>query len=461
MKVCTVAILFAIIAIDLTNASDQVAPSEIRITDGHSIQRALDANPSQIIYLPPGDYEISQAISITHDRSGLVGPGRIIQTDPKAPVIIISQADDVQLRELTLTRKAGQEGRYSGLMANSCDNLILDNLQVLDNCAANAAINLDRCTNSRLSNSLVRNYSRISIDDRTKSSNYGFAFKCIDGTGIQLTNCRGMLLQNNRVVEQKYLPTPEVKSEFELGKFTTKNAEKGALVSQETWDNEAYPTWHQGSAIYVGGPKSADRVQILGNYIENAAQGIDLHADHITVSQNIVNGAGVGMKAMHGSRNILIMGNQFIKCDHCAIQLQPGAGSHAGNVPVQTEEESPARPANVDGGTVVANNIISDFGYGNAHWIWGDERSAIALEYGQKAENPPLRDVVIQGNVVYDPGREETSADGKSTVVPPRYRYAILVTPDSNQLRGPVGIRFSNNVFHPGLLGISNVTIEQ
>jgi len=429
-------------------------PKQIAITDGASIQAALDSHPGQVIFVPPGDYEISAPIVISHDNSGLVGPGRIVQTNPDVAIVMASNAAGVQIRDLILTRPAGTDGKYSGLMVNSCRNAVIDNVQVLDNRAPSSSINIDKCVNGRLSNCLVRNYTCISVDDRTASPNYGFAFKCIDGTGIQFTNCQGMLIQGNRVEELLNLPTPEIKDKLGLGKFTTKNPTKGALISQEAWDSETFPTWHQGSAIYVGGdPTVSDRIQVLGNYVENAAQGIDLHSDHVIVAQNIVNNSALGVKAMHGARNILILGNQFSKCSIHAILLQPGAASHAAGKPAHAGEDPATSPANIDGASIIANNIISDFGYGDANWIWGNERDCICLEPGQTSENPPLTDVIISGNIVYDPGRDKILVDGKPTVAPPRYRYALLIA-------AAVNVQVANNILHPGSGSVSNVPLE-
>ena len=170
------------------------------------------------------------------------------------------------------------------------------------------------------------------------------------------------------------------------------------------------------------------------------------------VSQNIVNNAFMGMKAMHGSRNVLIIGNQFSKNDLWSIGLMPGAASHAA-----APARDGAKPveANVDGGSIIANNIISDFGYGNAHWIWGggDNCYPIRFDTGQKPDNPPLADVVIQGNVVYDTGRDGVLVDGVPKVVPPRYAYALFVPKNAK------GIRIFNNIFHPGTKGVSNVPL--
>lgn len=202
-----------------------------------SIQAALDANPGRVAYVPSGDYEISGKIRLGSDRSGLVGPGRIIQRNSDQPIIEIEKAEGIQIRGLTLTRP----------------------------------------------------------DGRTETSNEG----------------------------------------------------------------------------------------IIANHIENAAQGIDLHADHVIVANNIVTNSFVGMKAMHGSRNVLITGNQFTRNSLWAIGLMPGAAAH---------------PDNADGGSIIANNIISDFGHGDAHWIWGNERAPIRFDTGQQPDDPPLTDVIVQGN---------------------------------------------------------------
>ena len=452
------AILGAMLSVECAHAV--AAPPADPITDGPSIQKAVDSAPGQIVILPPGDYEISAAIVISKSGGGLVGPGRIIQVMPDQPILIASHADDVQIRNLVLTRKAGSEGTTSGLIANSIRNLVIDNVQVLDNRSASSSINIDKCVNGRLTYSLVRNYSRVSIDDRLASPNYGFAFKCFDGTGIQLTGCRGMLLQGNRVEELNNLPTKEIKAQFGLGKFIKKNATKGTLTSQEVWDKEEYPTWHQGSAIFVGGPKDSDQTQLIGNYIENAAQGLDIQSDHVVVSQNIVNNAAVGMKAMHGSRNILILGNQFNRCNAHAILLQPGAASHAAGGAVPSNDLPSGTAANIDGASIIANNIVSDFGYGDSNWIWGNERDVICLEPGQLPQNPALTDVIVNGNIVYDPGRDGMVVDGKATKAPPRYRYALLISGSSPSAKGPVRTRIYNNIFDPGSSGVSNARVR-
>lgn len=427
------------------------------MTDYASIQAALDANPGKMVFVPAGDYEIGQRITINKDGSGLYGPGRIIQTAPEQPILRIENAANVQVRDLTLTRAAGkQETRQEGIFAHQCTDLTIENVRVLDNRSPAGTISVRNSRGTQILACRVENYMCISVDDRTQSENYGYAFRCIDGTGIAVVESEGSTVQNCRVVERVFLPTPEIKEKHGLGGFTKKNPQKGALISQQVWDAEYVNNWHQGSAIVVNGPKANWRTQVLGNQIENAAQGIDLHCDQVIVSNNVINNAFIGMKAMHGSRNVLIIGNQFIKNDLWSIGLMPGAASHASRGPV---EGSPALEPNVDGGSIIANNIISDFGYGHASWIWTKTSSCNPFRFdrGQKPQNPPLTDVIVQGNIVYDTGRDEPLVDGVPKREPPRYSYAVRIETDG--ANPPRGLHFSGNIFHPGSEGVSNVEL--
>ncbi|MBI5397442.1 MAG: right-handed parallel beta-helix repeat-containing protein [Verrucomicrobia bacterium] len=430
-------------------------PREMSVSHHASIQEALNANPGRMIYVPAGDYTISEKIRVRGDNSGLFGPGRIIQTTPNEPIIEIEGAAGVQIRDLTLTRAEGKmETMNEAVLAIKCRDLVLENLRVLDNRTRSAAIALRECTGSQIRGCLVRNYMRITVDDRTRGTDWGYAFKCIDGTGIAVSYSQGTLIQGNRVIEQNLLPTPEIQKQFDLGRFVKKNAQKGVITNQKTWDAEYTDTWHQGSAIIVTAPEVSDCTQILGNTIENAAQGIDLHSDHVIVSQNIVNNSHIGMKAMHGSRHVLIIGNQFSKNDLWSIGLMPGAASHAA---APARDGKPAVVANVDGGSIIANNIISDFGYGHSHWIWAESAAPLRFCRGQKPDNPPLTDVIVQGNIVYDTGRDQVIVDGQPKVEPPRYKYAVIVEGGAN---GPKGLHFSNNILHPGAKGVSNVELK-
>ena len=100
--------------------------------------------------------------------------------------------------------------------------------------------------------------------------------------------------------------------------------------------------------------------------IINAAQGLDIHADHVIIADNIVNDSFMGMKSMHGSRNVVMAGNQFSKSALWGIGFMPGSGTHYAGDP-----EMPGI-ANIDCASIIAHNIVSDFGYGHSAWMWKD-----------------------------------------------------------------------------------------
>jgi len=400
--------------------------ADLSVTSHTSIQEALDANPGRMVVVPAGEYTITEKIRIRGERAGLFGPGRIVQQNPDQPVVEIEDATSAEIHGLTLTRPAGRmETGCEGILAIRCRDLVIDNVRVIDNRTRSGAIALRECQGSRVSRCLVRNYMCVSIDDRTASKDWGYAFRCTDGTGISVSNSTGTLIEGNRIVEENLVPTPEIKAKHKLGDFVKRNPQKGAIISQQVWDAGYADNWQQGSGVIVTGPEVSDLTRILGNHIENAAQGIDLHCDHAIVSQNIVANAFIGMKAMHGSRNVLITGNQFTRNSLWAIGLMPGAAANA---------------ENSDGGSIIANNIISDFGHGDAHWIWGNDRSPLKFDTGQQPDDPPLTDVIVQGNIVQSIGQ-------------PRYQYAVIIAGGPGT---PRGLHFSNNLFHPGSQGVAN-----
>ena len=410
----------------LANAS----AAELSVTAYPSIQAALDANPNRMIFVPAGDYPITEKIRVRGERSGLFGPGRIIQQNAEQPIIELENTTSAEIRDLTLTRPEGKmECRSEGIIAIKCRDLFIDNVRVIDNRSPAGAITLSDSQSCRISRCLVRNYMRLSVDDRTANKDLGYAFNCTDGTGISVSYSTGTLIEGNRVIEDNMVPTPELKAKHKLGDWIKKNAEKGSIVNQATWDLSYTDAWQQGSGIIVTAPMVSDLTRILGNHIENAAQGIDLHSDHVIVSNNIIVNSFMGMKAMHGSRNVIITGNQFVKNCLWAIGLMPGAAANA---------------ENFDGGSIIANNIISDFGHGDAHWIWGDERSPFKFDTGQQPDDPPLADVMITGNVVHSIGK-------------PRYKYAVIIAGGEN---GPRGMHFSNNLLPAGSQGVANVELR-
>jgi nitrous oxidase accessory protein NosD len=429
----------------------------VQVTDYASIQAALDANPGRMVFLPAGDHVITKKIVINKDGGGLYGPGRIVQQTADQPIVVLENAANAQLRDLTLTRAEGQtESSQEGVLVMNCEDATLENIRVVDNRSPAGSITLRECRGAQVRGCRVENYMRISVDDRTHSENYGYAFRCIDGSGIVVNSCVGTTVQNCRVVERKLRPTQAVKQEFQLGSFTKKNAQKGVLVSQQVWDAAYVNNWHQGSGIVVTGPRKSSSTQILGNQVLNAAQGIDLHCDQVIVAHNVVNNAFIGMKAMHGSRNVLITGNQFIKNDLWSIGLMPGAASGASRA---AEGNKPAEEPNTDGGSMIVNNIISDFGYGDSAWIWGASSSCNPLRFdrGQEAHDPPLQDVLIQGNIIYDSGRDLPLVDGAPKFEAPRYQYAVRI--ETGGTNAPRGLHFSGNIFNPGTQGVSNVEL--
>lgn len=402
-----------------------------------SIQEALNANPNRMLFVPAGDYVITEKIRIRGERSGLFGPGRIIQQSADQPILEIENANGAEVRDLTLTRPEGKmESRNEGVLAIKCRDLVLENVRVIDNRSPAGAISVRESKDTRISRCVVRNYMRVSIDDRTQSKDWGYAFNCTDGTGISVSYSTGTLIEGNRVIEDNFVPTPEVKAKYKLGDYVKKNAVKGTIMNQQAWDSNYTDAWQQGSGIVVNAPEVNDMTRVIGNHIENAAQGLDIHADHVVVSQNLITNAFIGMKAMHGSRNVLITGNQFVRNSLWAIGLMPGAAAHPA-----TEE----KPENADGGSIVSNNIISDFGHGDAHWIWGDERSPIKFDNGQQPDDPPLTDVIITGNLIHSVGK-------------PRYKYAVIIPGGPN---APRGLHFSSNLFHPGTQGVCNQTLPE
>ncbi len=422
-----VTLLIVSIGFGAASANTAEGPSVVKYD---SIQAAIDANPERMIFVPAGDYLIDRKLTLRGERCGLFGPGRIIQRNVDQPIIEIEDAVGAELRDLTLTREEGKmETTTEGVLAIRCRDLVIENVRVIDNHTGSGAITLRDCRDARISHCLVRNYMRVTVDDRTGSLDWGYAFNCTDGTGISVGGSTGTLIEGCRVVEDRLLPTTDLKAKHRLGDWVKKNPKKGRIVSQATWDTDYTDNWQQGSAIFVTSPQASNLTRILGNHVENAAQGIDLHTDHVIVSNNVVANAFIGMKAMHGSRNVLIIGNQFTRNSLWAIGLMPGAASKSDNT---------------DGGSIIANNIISDFGHGDAHWVWGDGRSPIKFDTGQEADDPPLTDVIVQGNVVQAVGE-------------PRYAYAVII-PGGDL--APRGLHFSNNLFHKGTRGVSNVELK-
>lgn len=481
-------LLFWLAALDVLAITPATAqPTGPSVANHASIQEALDRNPGLQVFVPSGDHRISTAVVIRSNGSGLFGPGRIIQTNPKSEIVIVLRAIGVRLADLTLTRSEGEmETHCAGLFVNEAENVVINNLSVIDNRSDLASIYVRSSRDVSIENSLVRNYSRISVDDRRRRHDVpnfdvvgGYAFRTISGSGIGVRASGVVSLCGNRVIEDVMIPTPELKDRHQLGAFTHRDPVKGSGLTDEFWLGGYNNGWHQGSAIVLANVGTDPLVQtnpfvapeldpvaandtdhhfkVVGNYIENAAQGIDIHVDHVIVAQNIVRNSFMGMKAVHGARNVIIVGNQFIRSDLWAILLMPGTTSQRAEAAVQGR---PARPGNSDGGTLVAHNVISDFGHGHARWVWeGADPAPIFLNFNRaRPDLPPLTDVLLLGNLVHDTGRDDILTSAGVRKVPPRYRFAVKVGEGPG---GPRGLRFSANLFHPGTAGISNLLFDR
>ena len=434
------AILFVIPSLFCSSLIE--AANSLNVTDYPSLQEALDANPGKVLHVPAGTYELKNALQIRHEGGGLEGFGHLIQTNPSQAIIRLENSKGLRLFGLTLSRpEENADTSEAGIAASQCPGLVIEDVTVLDNRTDSAAIRVQESDGIRISHCTVENYQRVTVDDRLKSENYGYAFRCINGTGIEVRYSSNVLIEGNRVTETHLRPTKEMQEKYQLGKFTQKNPEKGKIVNQMTWDEEYMQAWHQGSAIIVDAPEVAHYIRILGNHIENAAQGLDIHADNVTVANNMIVNAFMGMKAMHGSRHILITGNQFIRNAIWSIGLMPGAASHA---------KMAEKADNSDGGSIISNNIIAEFGQGDSAWIWGDERAPIRFDNGQLPHNPPLSDVLVTGNVIYDSSLLIPDSKERRTL----YRYAVQI---SDEVRG---LHFSGNLFHAGRDGLSNRPME-
>jgi nitrous oxidase accessory protein NosD len=448
--------IFGIFALPLAVFALEATVVEVRTYP--TLQAAIDANPGKQIRIPAGDYTIDRALTITHDGTELYGPARIVQTNPKAPIVRIDRARGIRLSDLTFTRAADQqEAEEHGIVMTKVEDIELSHLRVSEN-HSHSTIYVRDGRDVTVANCVIVNYKGLAIDDRTKSSLYGYAFKAIDGTGIQMYAVHGAIIRDNRIQEYRLLPTKETRDKYDVGTLTTITT-PGQLAPKEMLESRYTNNWHQGSAIQVTTPDKMSQVMITGNYIENPAQGIDIHADNVIVSNNIVSHGMMGMKAMHGSKHVLIDGNQFDHVDLWGVMLMPGAASH---VSANAADGKPAATENVDGGHIVSNNIFSNFGFGEQYWNWADNKprgvggNVIALLGGQIPENPPLHNVLVTGNVVYDSGQDTKLVDGQWTKLPPRYKHALYVEQEKEPK--PANVLSQGNLFDPGYQGVSNLT---
>jgi hypothetical protein len=412
-----------------------------------SIQAALDANPGRMVHVPPGEHHIDRPLVIRADHTGLYGYGTIVQTNPAAGIIEIERAVGVRIELLTLTRPAGKtETGRDGIRVEGGEHIRLTGVRILNNQSTSAAIRVTGSRHVRIAGCEITNYKRIGVDDRTTSELYGYAFRAVLGDGMIVKTSTDVLILNNTIVERAVASTEEAKKQHGLGRLVEgrQPTRKGRFAPP----GDYAPHWHQGSAVVVTSPELTRHVLIRGNLIENAAQGVDIHADHVTLTGNVIHHAFVGIKCMHGSRNVIITDNNVSNVDLWGLVMLPGTASHDGST---AEENRPAAEPNVTRGNLIANNIFSNFGYGHDYhnWMGSDSRNVLQFESGPLETNPPMRDVVVQGNVVYN---TDTSAAGDA-----RYNHAVYLDPKLDART----FRFSGNLFHPGKRGVANVELPR
>lgn len=430
-------------------------------TQYDSLQAAVDANPGGVVVVE-GAHSLEKRLRISGAGTTLAGHGTITQQNPAEPILEIEHAQDVRVETLVFARPALSaadenlgRNKAAGILINDARRVTLAGVTVRDAAARDAAVEIRASDSVTVQGCTVLNYQCLAVDDRTESPLYGYAFRCIDGTGILVNESTAVSLLDNRVVEESWLATRENMEKFRLGQLCDgRQPMRPGKLGEGAVRAGRVNNWHQGSAITVTGPEKTRQVIVRGNQIRNAAQGIDLHTDNTIVSGNIVDHGMIGIKLTHGARNLIVSDNLLIAIDLWGILLNPGAASHAADA---------ERAPNPDGGTIIANNTITEFGRGHEYWNWGGANEeangsyAIALYDGQLPENPPLRDVVLSGNVVYDSERELVPA-GK-----PRYKFAVYVGswhgPLEKSPNAPRDIVVRDNIFHPGRAGIASVDL--
>lgn len=424
-------------------------------TDYPSLQQAIDENPGGAVSLNDKRYQIDAPLVIKTADTKLLGPGVVVQTNPHAAIVEMDGAPNVLLRDITFTRAAdAQETDQPGIYATGCANMHIDNVRVLENHGGRASIYIERGQRIRIERCEIVNYKYIGVQDRTDNPRYAIAFRCIDGAGISLSGCHVAQVLNNRILENRILPTRETVEKYHLGEVLSTGDPSQRIQAT----SPAYPGWHQGSAVEVHGPLDSSHALLQGNYVENAAQGFDIHADMIILAQNHINTCHTGIKTMHGARHVMILGNIIERADDEGIYL----GSNDAFRAQPAQGDQPPRPANTNNGCIVANNIITEMGYGTEAWaLWQpkvETETPLAIKIkGIGYDGQMTRDdLVIIGNIVYHHGPDGMIEGGRVVFDnPPHYKYALWIEPAA--LRQMKNLKITGNVFHPGEFGVSNL----
>jgi hypothetical protein len=122
--------------------------------------------------------------------------------------------------------------------------------------------------------------------------------------------------------------------------------------------------------------------------------------------------------------------------------MMPGTAAHSAGL-------ADGKPigANWTAGNIIANNVFSGLGEGDDafHWLPTGSIRGISIEAGPD-DRPPVVDVVVQGNVVYDDTQEE-SPPGQ-----PKFHYSLMVDPRLDRAR----MKIDGNIWARGREGATN-----
>ncbi len=432
------------------------------------LRARVEANPGKLIEVPIGTHRIDRALVFNKEGSGLYGPGTIVQLNPAEEIIRIEGTSGIRIEDVTLTRAEGSyETSCSAVLAVRSSHLTFRNIAIRNNRFPGKTLNVQGCSHVRIDGCEVTNYKAIAKSDRTGDPDHGYAFHSIEGDGIGVQQSSHVEVRDNVVAEYELLSHKESADKHRLGYLTEgKHPTKLGKFGHRVVQNNRCQIWHQGSAFEMTESGKNKHFLLSGNKAINAAQGFDLHLDYGICSNNMVDHAVIGIKITHGSRNLVVDGNMVTHADLWGILVNPGLLSEAAADATTTQ---PAQEENVDRGIIISNNMITDFGYGNDYWNWGAADShlapqAIALIEGQEMSDPPLRDVLISGNMVYNSGRDGIVRGDKVESDQPRYEYAVYMGTWSRagaivgQL--PQDIRFHGNVLEAGSRGVTNVSVD-
>lgn len=435
------------------------APAGWAAIPGHQLQAAIDANPGRALHLPAGEYRISQPLVLRTPGGGLFGEGVIIQQNDDADIIQVRRADHVRIEGITLLREQPKFFKSArAIVAEGSHHLVLRNVTIRGNRASPSTVDLTGCNYATIEGCSILDYKTITIDDRMTNDLYRYAFRAIDGHGIRIRHCVGTRLIRNRIIETELRPTEATMKQHELGKIVNQAAELGPLASYGVKDGFAF-IWHQGAGIGVSGPDVTAHTLIDGNYLENAAQALDVHSDFMVVTNNQITNCYTGIKVFHGSRGVVVSNNIIHRPGKYGIMLRPGSESWEA---AAATAGKPSQEENVQRGIIIANNVITDMGYDDEHWrLWNDdptETSPVGIKVGTGplATNPRFRDLIIEGNLIHDHGQDGILIAGQPTVPPPRYKWAIWF---DGEWRAE-NVKVSQNIFHPGEKGVSNLPLQ-